>query len=476
MRSAFVLKVADLLRGWLGQSKVKPHQSMSSMDGELADSLLLSIENDQLVALAGAGLSMSSPSEIPSAISLAQICGRKYHEYTGTHLPDHLNSNIEEMANHFIDRNEFQSVFIDQLVPWDMFSSKPNSGHEAMADFLECRVLDFTVTTNVDTLIELAARKLGEGDFRATVNGQDVNRLSRRHAPLLKLHACNQLDRYNTIWSKRQFDGVAAVSRLTAFKRWLGGHLIERDIVILGYWTDWDYLNDLLIQSVSDHEPRRVIVVNPSTQDELRGKASGLWEWAIANAVDPQHLQMSAEEFLEDLRKRFSQRYIARLLESSLQTYEALTGKQFDRALDHGHDASTTDLYARRRDLCGVSANEVVRSKRPENDQMLLGAIHLILLEEGASMEGSHFVHNDTRYRVIRGSGQVLSKLKEQFSRESPNPMPADITVCAGAFDDGGARDNIVRRRRARDIIRPTTSGSWIVDRDFLHDRGIEEP
>lgn len=448
---------------------------MESLDSELADSLLLSIENDQLVALVGAGLSMSSPSEIPSAVDLAQICGEKFHEYTGTDLPDHLNSNIEEMANHFIDRNEFQSVFIDQLVPWDRFSSKPNSGHEAIADFLECKVLEFTVTTNVDTLIELAARNIGERDFRATVDGQDVNRASWRHAPLLKLHACNQRDRYNTIWSRRQFEGDAAVSRLGAFKKWLGGHLIERDIVIIGYWTDWDYLNDLLIESVSDHEPRRVITVNPSTQDELRGKASGLWEWATGKGVDFQHLQMSGDEFLDDLRRRFSQRYIARLLENSHQTYKALTGKQFAGALDHSQDASTHDLYARRRDSCGVSENGVVRSKRPENDQMLLGAIHLILVEEGAAMEGSHFVHNKTRYRVIRGSGQVLSKLKEQFSREPLNPLPADITVCAGAWDDGGAPDNIVRKRRAHDIVRPTTSGEWITDRDFLRVRGIEE-
>lgn len=443
------------------------------MDDELANSLLISIDNDRLVALAGAGLSMSPPSEMPSAAALAKICADKFREKTGNPLPIHLHSDIEQMADHFIGRGEFQQVFIEDLVPWSKFKWNPNPGHEAIADFLGCDVFQFVITTNIDTLVERAAANIGESDFYATVEDRDLNRGGIEHAPLLKVHSCNERDRDHTIWSRSQFTDQVTVNRIAAFKKWLEGQLMGRDLIVIGYWTDWDYLDELLLDSVRDHAPGRVIVVNPSKPEDLQAKAPGLWEWASSDAVNFSHLPMSASDFLEELRRRFSERYLNRILESSVETYETLTKKQFADQIELSPGMTIADLYAKRREFSGLSSTEVVRSKKPSINQQLIGAIHLILIEGGATMDGPNYILNGKRYRLIQGTGQVISRLKERFSGEPPNPSPAEITVCAGAYPDGGAPDNLIREGQPESFLRPATSGSWISEGEFLHDHGI---
>jgi len=99
------------------------------MDEAIAARLLASINANRLVILCGAGLSMSPPSNLPSAARLAQNCADKYLEITGNHLDDDLRNDLEKLADHFRQANEFQSVFIQQLIPWREFRRKPNNGH-----------------------------------------------------------------------------------------------------------------------------------------------------------------------------------------------------------------------------------------------------------------------------------------------------------------------------------------------------------
>ena len=42
----------------------------------------------------------------------------------------------------------------------------------------------------------------------------------------------------------------------------LAGGLMDRDLVIVGYWTDWDYLNGVLERTLGEVRPSRVVVVD----------------------------------------------------------------------------------------------------------------------------------------------------------------------------------------------------------------------
>ena len=46
------------------------------MDQKLINDLLLSIDGERLAIIAGAGLSMAPPSNLPSAIHIAEVCNQ----------------------------------------------------------------------------------------------------------------------------------------------------------------------------------------------------------------------------------------------------------------------------------------------------------------------------------------------------------------------------------------------------------------
>ena len=119
------------------------------MDEVIASRLLASINANRLVILCGAGLSMSTPSNLPSAARLAQNCANRYLEITGHRLTDDLINDLEKLADHFRQTNEFRRVFIEQLIPWREFRRKPNNGHETVADFLTSGVAEYGITTNL---------------------------------------------------------------------------------------------------------------------------------------------------------------------------------------------------------------------------------------------------------------------------------------------------------------------------------------
>src|SRR5258706_10105637 len=135
------------------------------MDNALAAQLLTAIEGDRLVVLCGAGLSMSAPSSLPPAWLLAKQCAEKFRRITGDALPADHQEDLEKLAQYFKTLNELQATLIDQLVDWSPFRGNPNAGHEALADFLACGVIESGISTNYDVLIEKAAGGLGEPDF-----------------------------------------------------------------------------------------------------------------------------------------------------------------------------------------------------------------------------------------------------------------------------------------------------------------------
>ena len=161
------------------------------MDPTLADQLVESINLRRLVFFCGAGLSMGAPSEVPSAIGLAQQCCENYKNSVGSALPTEFESDLEALVDHFLENQGFETTFLQSLVPWKVFRDKFNLGHLALADFLSCSVCTFTVTTNFDTLIERGAYDLGELDFQSAWDGEEMAKFSGNpHRGYLKIHGC----------------------------------------------------------------------------------------------------------------------------------------------------------------------------------------------------------------------------------------------------------------------------------------------
>jgi hypothetical protein len=424
------------------------------LDDAIAAKLLLSIEANRLVALCGAGLSMSTPSLVPSAYRVAMDCAQKYANITGQTLPLHCIGNIEQTAEFFLQQGQFQT-FIKDLIEWRTFRGTPNPGHSAIADLLACHGLQLAVTTNLDVLIENAARELGEPDFLPAIDGHDAQIL-HDHAPLLKIHGCCVIDRFNTLWSRSQLHSDPLKTRIESSGIWLRGALNNRDILFLGFWSDWSYLNQVLATCTNGSTPSTVFLVDPADDAALATKAPDLWNWANANPTNFHHIRSSGDSFLDELRKLYSIQFMKRLLQMCSAAYTGMMQTSPSIPQDFGNALGSEQLFELRRDTCGNPPGEIPRQKRPDSAMTLVGCSHLFLIERGATLEGPGYLLNGKRIRVIQTAGKPLSLAKQQFQALSSVAKPDDVVICAGARDDGRAPSNIVRQNSQPTIVRPT--------------------
>ena len=217
------------------------------------------------------GIVDGQPSNLPSAAALARRAKQKYDATYGADRPA-LPSGIEEQAEFFFDCNELGTVYLRTYIDNDAFAGPPNAGHIAIADLLLVGGIQTAASTNVDTMIETAGMMLF-GRIGAGIDGITVAALPPHRAPLLKIHGCWGIDPTTTVWTARQLLVEPIASRISSSETWLSVRLLDRDLVIVGYWTDWDYLNDVLARALGQVRPARVIVVDPSESATLAAKA-----------------------------------------------------------------------------------------------------------------------------------------------------------------------------------------------------------
>jgi hypothetical protein len=365
------------------------------------------------------------------------------------------------MASFFLHDQQVLDFFINRLVPWDLFvGSPPNKGHTAIADFLAARVCRLAVTTNYDTLIENAAHSLGEPDFRAIVEESDRN-IVHPHSDLLKIHGCATRSRDCTLWCKDQLTRPPLNQRIPLLSEWLKTQLPNRDVLIIGFWSDWDYLNETLLSAITPNRPRMAIVVDPGQPDSLKQKAPILWQWASQN-THFHHIQQSGADFLDQLRTIFSQNLLKRIWQFAIDEFTQLTGKQAAQIDDHVFSQlSTTDLYAIRRDIYGLPSTCVVRHKDPDKSQRVIGALHRILLSRGASIESQYFVFGNQSLRLINAAGQTMSSIRSTFRDEPPYVLGDIRNICVCAIEDGDVPADIIGRGDIGSFIRNTGTSSW---------------
>jgi hypothetical protein len=117
-----------------------------------------------------------------------------------------------------------------------------------------------------------------------------------------------------------------------------------------------------------------------------------------------------------------------------------------------------------RRDFSGTLNDDAVRTRIPTEQMELVGVCHLQLIARGAVREGSRYILNGNRIRVVSGAGRLLSSVREKYTAETPCRVSDNIVVCVGARDDGSAAANIVRPEPEGNIVRPLLFARWITD------------
>lgn len=420
---------------------------------------MASLSANRLSVLCGAGLSMAPPSRIPGAAKVAEMCAEKYRAETGTPLPDDIAHDLEKMAVHFRRSGQFEALFVHSLVPWALFNRDPNCGHEAVADFLACHAIREAVTTNYDRLVEVAAQRLGEPYFRAVGAVEDFG-VTTTHHTYLKVHGCEARSLVSTIWCKEQLDDAALRDRTERFRTWLLSNLVGRDMLIVGFWSDWAYLSEVFASALPALGECTVVLADPAAPAQLEAKAPELWRWAHGPNVHFIHERESGAAVLDDLRLRFASVFLTKLLDQALDTYEALFMQPPQGSATSFSDKTSADLYALRRDLTGTPRNQPVRARDPESRFDMHSAFHRRLVDKGATYGGHIYEFHGELLRLVSGHGQLMSKVKQQFSTEPPLLIPNHRVVCVGAWADAGAA-NVLRPDEPATILSSGTGPSW---------------
>lgn len=361
------------------------------------------------------------------------------------------------LAAHFAGLNTLRSVFIERLVPWAAFVRPPNPGHAAVADFLIARAAVAGISSNYDILIERQAWEYGSA-FRGSLDGDEANLDARRHGPLLKLHGCSQRDPASTVWARSQLEDATIATRIEKSKTWMAANLREKDLLVIGFWSDWDYLNAIIGSALEDVQPLSVTVIDPTPAETLQQKAPELWQIAHAENVMFEHIQESGAAALDELRRAFSLSYVRQVLHAGRIIFEQETAAKCDPAWLDAPDFDSETLYGWRRDAEGVPGQQPATRIRPGNCEAL-GFFHLLLRRSGAVQRPDGYELNGRLVRVINGAGEILSMLRARFL-EPPATPSAGMVVAVGATDVG-VPSSIVRAGTPEDIIRPDTRGAW---------------
>ena len=418
-----------------------------ALDPDTLRGLLGSIEAGRLVLLCGAGLSIPPPSNLMSAVRVAQACYDKYKPIAV--LPTALRNDVDSLAGYFYGRGELQTVFLS-LVPWNDLVGEPNSGHAAIADFLICGAAAAALSANFDPMIEQWAnsRKIA---LRGALDGYEAVSFADTPAPLLKFHGCLTRNREETLWTQGQLKDAAVTARVVSCSDWMRVHLPGKDLLVAGFWTDWGYLNSVLADAMNTQAFGSVTVIDPQENVTLQGKAPSLW--ARLTSVRFQHIQASGDEVLEELRVGFCKVWGRRFFELGRPLMEAVGKIVLPTTVDTLDTLECEDLYNFRRDAEGVPYDRAAIRKTPVPESGPAAFAHMLLLEAGAVRDGAWYTHGGQRVRIVHGSGQVLSTVRERY-KEPPTLPEADIVVCAGALDPG-VPGSLISSGRGKSMVRP---------------------
>jgi hypothetical protein len=411
----------------------------------------------RLVVVCGAGLSMAAPSSLPAAWRVAEASFDKYALEADPTCDQSMRHDLEAFAQYFVSLHTLQSVFIESLVPWPMFVKQPNPGHAAVADFLVTRAAVATLSANYDMLIEQSAIANGF-DFQNSLDGDEATIRSRTQSPLLKFHGCATRDRPATVWAPSQLGEPPILERIAKSKTWMAANLRHKDLLVVGFWSDWAYLNGVLGTVLDGLAPLSITVIDLANAAALQAKAPDLWALANGPQVEFTHVQESGADALSDLRKAFSRNYLRGVLAAGKPAFEASTGAACDPAWLEPPDFDNETLYGLRRDAEGLPAGQPATKSKPSQCE-IYGVFHLLLRQAGAAPNALGYDLAGRSIRVVNGAGAVLNQLRIKFV-EAPAVDQTDIVVAAGATNLP-LPGSVVRPGSAGSFVRPAAMGDW---------------
>lgn len=309
------------------------------------------------------------------------------------------------------------------------------------------------------------------GDISAVIDGQTAAALPNDVSPLLKIHGCRVQDRANMVWAPGQLTSEPVQSRIAHSKTWLSNNLVNRDILIVGFWTDWDYLNDVLAKTLDAVNPSRVVVVSPASTAEFQGKAPELFELGERSQIAFQHMQVSGDHFLDQLRRRFSMTFVRRVLHSGAQEFELQTSAAPDPDWLEPPDLDCDAFWRIRRDLEGCLPSEPAKECGPPDGESLIGLTLLQLRAAGAVAEGAYWLINNQRVRVVRALNKALHRVEEEFTGELAPAVAPDIAIAVGA-EELSLAANIARPEPSSSVARGQ-KGRWLTRQKAVEVLGL---
>lgn len=410
---------------------------------------------------------MAPPSSVQSAVAIAAAAKARYDATFGMTRPP-LPPNIDEQAEFFFRRGELATVYLRTYVDPNAFAKPPNEGHYAAADLLLVQGIQTAATTNVDTLIEMAGQYLF-GHVGVGID-QRIATLPADIAPLLKLHGCRLCDPDNAVWARGQLAVDPVAARIAFSQNWLPVRLLDRDLIIVGYWTDWDYLNEVLTATLGAVRPSRVIVVDPCDDAAFERKAPDLYALGHRASNGFQHVRASGADFLAALRREFSRAFVRRALHTGAAQFEAVTGAPANPIWLEPPILDNRDLWQTRRDLEGRAPGEPAKNRDPPAEP-LVGLTVLQLRARGATPDGTYWVLGGRKVRVLRAPNIMLHQVEAAFARDVAPVVAPDIVVAVGS-ESYSLPASITRAGTPATIARGTSS-VWMTRPDAVAGLGL---
>lgn len=410
------------------------------------------------------------PSGLPSATTISQLC---YDKWLATEpgLDPVLRDDVDRLAGYFYARGDFEHLFIP-LVPWNELVGPPNSGHAAVADLLISRAAHAALSANFDALIERWAE-----DHRIAMLGALTGQEAASSAntnPLLKFHGCLHRARKKTLWTHDQLQEPDVALRVEGCSQWMNLNLPGKHLVVVGFWTDWGYLNDVLAEAFAIDNASSVTVIDPDTTANLQVKAPNLWTKLNALSGVFEHVRASGAEALDELRTAYSRAWARKLFALGIPLAQEAGMSGHDVTTMTAPDALSGEaLYDLRRDAEGLPYTRAAVNKAPADSAAETALVHVLLIRAGATKRGAWLEYNGKSIRVVNGAGRGLSTVKAQYTEPSTIKQP-NIVVCAGAVDFG-VPARVIAVGRGASVIRPGPDGhvKWMTRDEAMTVLGI---
>jgi hypothetical protein len=294
--------------------------------------------------------------------------------------------------------------------------------------------------------------------MRGALDGQEAENFGSNQSPLVKFHGCLHIDRGRTLWTTGQLVDPTITHRISTCSDWMNLVLPGKDLVVVGFWTDWGYLNSVLATALSTGGFNSVTVVDPANSAALQAKAPTLWANLTAGTTRFQHIQASGSDALAELQVAFSRVWLKKFYALAKPLLEA-EGRVYS-PIDP--DLPIEQLYDLRRDAEGTPYDRAACRKEPPAHAATAAFLQSLLLQAHAVRHGAWFEYNAKRVRIVQGAGEGINTVREKYN-EPPAVTQPDVIVCAGALDLS-VPGHLISPGAGASVVRPAPGGGipWL--------------